>query len=161
MLNVHAAMPATNISVPATLCTEHGTTEPQPLVNKGPAAAQMFELGFQSIEMDAANLCSVPEDVAIGQLAEAIHLADQRAKPELNINNIAPWINVGQKEAAQVPIIQDKIQQQLAAACLKLKRAIPECRLDLRQGEFGIRCYMGRFKPTDHIFEEDLISDSR
>ena len=94
-------------------------------------------------------------------MVEAVRLADLRAKPELKINNISPWIAVGSDASCQVPILQKKIQNYLAQACKTLKRAVPECRLDLSHGAYGIRCYLGRTKPTDHVFDEDFVSDSR
>ena len=111
--------------------------------------------------MDGRNLWREPQDVAVAQLAEALRLADLRGKSELYICNIAPWIKVGQADTGQVPIIQDKILRYLQAASQQLDRDVPACRLDLRHGEFGIRCYLGRMKPTDHVYEEDLFSDSR
>lgn len=124
-------------------------------------APRMFEMTFRAVEMDGRNLWREPAEVAIGQLAEAMRLADLRGKPELYINDITPWITVGQADTGQVPIIQDRIMRSLRAACKQIKRDMPVCRLDLRRGEFGIRCYLGRMKPSDHVYEEDMISDSR
>lgn len=156
MQAAQTVMPLVANAVSANYCNT-----PQATVPNAPNSNELIKVGFKSIELNGHNLWRDPENVAIGQLAEAIRLADQHQRSELNINNITPWIKIGREETAQVPIIQDKIQRHLNAACIKLQRAIPECRLDLSQGEFGIRCYMGRFKPSDHIFEEDMVSDSR
>ncbi|PHQ97532.1 MAG: hypothetical protein COB40_04330 [Marinosulfonomonas sp.] len=120
-----------------------------------------FKVAFQSVEFDGRGLWHEEDPVAVSQLAEALRSAASRGKSELNINNITPWIIVGEDETRQVPIIQQNIQRNLAAACEKLGREVPETRLDLQRGEFAIRCYLGRIKPTDHIYAEDLISDSR
>jgi len=124
-------------------------------------APRIFEMTFRAVEMDGRNLWREQSEVAVGQLAEAMRLADLRGKPELYINDITPWITVGQADTGQVPIIQDRIMRSLRTACKQIKRDMPVCRLDLRRGEFGLRCYLGRTKPSDHVYEEDLISDSR
>ncbi|MGR3290387.1 MAG: hypothetical protein ACU0C9_04235, partial [Paracoccaceae bacterium] len=79
----------------------------------------------------------------------------------LKINNITPWIAVGNLESRQIPIIQKKIEHRLASACKQIRRPVPDSRLDLTHGVYGIRCYLGRTKPTDHVYDEDLLSDSR
>jgi len=122
---------------------------------------RLIEMTFRTVELDGRNLWREPENVAVGQLAESVRLADLRTKSELYIRNIAPWISVGQEESYQVPILQSKIQGYLAQACKKLRRPEPACRLDLSRGEYGIRCYLGRIKPTDHVYTQDLVSDSR
>ncbi len=125
------------------------------------AALKKFKVAYQSIEFDGCGLWHEQDQVAVNQLAEALRVAEAHGKFELNINNFTPWIKIGEDETKQVPIIQQDIQRNLATACEKLGRDIPESRLDLQRGEFAIRCYLGRTKPTDHIYEEDLISDSR
>lgn len=124
-------------------------------------APKKFRVAFQSIEFDGRGLWHEKEETAISQLAEALSVADSRSKSELNINDITPWILIGEDETRQVPIIQQDIQRYLVSACARLGRDVPASRLDLHRGEFAIRCYLGRIKPTDHIYEEDLISDSR
>lgn len=130
---------------------------------KGATSAQtrLIDISYRAVELDGQNLWREPEDVAVGQLAEAVRLADLRGKPELKINNITPWIAVGHIDSCQVPILQKKIERKLAKACEQVKRPMPECRLDLSRGEYGIRVYLGRVRPTDHVYDEDLISDSR
>jgi hypothetical protein len=122
---------------------------------------QLFELTYQAVEMDARDLWREKQDIVVAQLVEAVRLAELRGKQELYLCNITPWIKVGQADTGQVPIIQDKILDHLRLACEKLEREMPVTRLDLRQGEFGVRCYLGRMKPTDHVYEEDWLSDSR
>ncbi len=116
---------------------------------------------YSAVEMDGQNLWREQAQVAYRQFGEAIRLAELRGKSELLICNIAPWIKIGIDDTSQVPEIEHHILEILAAACQFLGRQMPECRLDLRHGEFGIRCYMGRDMPSDHIFEEDWLSDSR
>jgi len=139
------------------------TYMPSPSSPKHHAAAstRLIEMSFRAVELDGRNLWREPEDVAVGQLAEAIRLADLRGKPELKINNITPWIAVGNLESRQIPIIQKKIEHRLASACKQIRRPVPDSRLDLTHGVYGIRCYLGRTKPTDHVHDEDLLSDSR
>ena len=134
-----------------------------PLSRRQPASSptQLIETSFGAVELEGRDLWREPEDVAIGQLCEAVRLSDLRSKPELKINNISPWVAVGSEESCQVPILQKKILRYLAQACDRLKRPTPECRLDLSRGEYGIRCYLGRTKPTDHVYDEDFVSDSR
>jgi len=124
-------------------------------------APRVFELTYLAVEMDARDLWREKQALVVAQFVEALRLADLRGKQELYLDNIAPWIKVGQADTGQVPIIQDKIQRHLDTACQQMGREMPVCRLDLRHGTFGIRCYLGRTKPTDHVYEEDLISDSR
>ncbi len=131
------------------------------LKNVSNKSAPLIKVSFRTVELDGQNLWREPEDVVVGQLAEAIRLADRRDMTELKINNIAPWIAVGDADSCQVPILQKKIQQKLEIACERVKRPMPECRLDLSHGDYGIRCYLGRIKPTDHVYEEDFVSDSR
>jgi len=126
-----------------------------------PALSTLFDMTFQAVEMDGSNLWRESEEVLVGQLVEAVRLADLRQKSELNINNITPWVKIGEQQTGQVANVQKNIQTALVVACNKLNRVAPECRLNLYRGEFGIRAYMGRGKPTDFVFEEDLISDSR
>lgn len=130
---------------------------------KGIAATafRLIEVRFRSVELDGRNLWREPAEVAIGQLAEAVRLADLRGKSELMINNITPWIAVGHADSCKIPVIKRNIQTCLYKACKKTNRPVPECRLDLTRGEYSIRCYLGRTKPTDHVYDEDLVSDSR
>ena len=57
--------------------------------------------------------------------------------------------------------IETQILDILADVCTKLGHEMPVCRLALQNGEFSIRCYLGRDKPTDHVFGEDWLSDTR
>ncbi|HHS89516.1 MAG TPA: hypothetical protein ENJ26_04030 [Rhodobacteraceae bacterium] len=124
-------------------------------------APRLLSMNYMAVEMDGRNLLRGPEDVAVAQFCEALRLADLRGKEELLVENIAPWVKVGHTDTSRVPIVQDKIERYIAAACRKIGRDIPVCRLDLRHGVFNIRCYLGRMKPSDFVHDEDLISDSR
>lgn len=156
MLQAQAQTPV--YTVPAAVRALPSATQPAKRVA---AHVSFLEIKFRSIDVDGTNLWREHHDVAIGQLAEALRQADLHGKPELNIDNISPQISVGDADTAQIPIIQRKIERFLAAASKKLNREMPVCRLDLHNGQFGIRCYLGRMKPTDFIFGEDLMSDSR
>ena len=149
---------------PATPRAVNPTTVPTPRMDKtstANVAARMFEMTYQAVEMDGRNLWREKRAAAVSQLVEAVRLADLRGKAELYICDITPWIKVGQADTGQVPIIQDRIQENLRIACEQIGREMPVCRLDLRRGEFGIRCYLGKNRPVDFIHAEDLISDSR
>ena len=143
--------------------TVSSTIRLRSVVTKSPLGLlpRQFEMTYQSVEIDGSSFYRDGQDVVVAQLAEALRLADLRGKQELFIANIAPWIRVGQDDTGKVPIIQDRIETRLRAACERLQREMPVCRLDLNRGEFGIRCYLGKNRPTDYIHEEDLFSDSR
>lgn len=121
----------------------------------------MFHSTPHAMYMDGRHLTREDHDVALGQLQEAIRLAELRGKSELLISNIAPWARPGESDLSRVPEMQERIEDILAEACARLGREMPETRLSLHFGEFHIRCYMGRERPTDHIHEEDWLSDSR
>ncbi len=132
-----------------------------PKTREADAPGRLIEISFRSVELDGRNLWREPADVVVGQLAEAVRLADLHDMVELNINNITPWIAVGDADSCQVPILQKKLMQKLKLACERIKRPMPASRLNLSHGEYSIRCYLGRFKPTDHVYDEDFLSDSR
>jgi len=156
MLHAEALSPIAPIPAPLA-----ALQVPANLAISEPDAPRMFEVTFSAVEMDGQNLWREQAEVAFGQFGEAIRLAELRGKSELLICNIAPWIKIGIDDTSQVSEIELHILKILSAACQFLGRRMPECRLDLRHGEFGIRCYMGRDMPSDHVFEEDLLSDSR
>jgi len=156
MYEAAAFSPTATTAVPAAILQRTGGVN-----NPVPPAPGPMEVSFRSVEIEGRNLTHEPHEIVVDQLADAIRLADLRRKPELNINDITPLIEVGDADAAQVPIIQQNIQDKLMLACKKMKRPLPECRLDLSHGKFNIRCYLGRTKPSDHIFAHDLVSDSR
>lgn len=156
MLHAEAISPIAAIPAPL-----HALQIPADIAISEPEAPRMFEVTFSAVEMDGQNLWREQAKIAFGQFGEAIRLAEIRGKSELLICNIAPWIKIGIDDTSQVTEVENHILEILSAACQFLGRRMPECRLDLRHGEFGIRCYMGRDKPSDHLFEEDLLSDSR
>lgn len=129
--------------------TRHGHGEP------------MFHTTPHALCMDGCHLAREDHAVALGLLQEAIRLAELRGKSELLIGNIAPWARPGESDLSRVPEMQSRIEEILAEACARLGREMPQTRLSLHFGEFHIRCYLGREKPTDHIHEEDWLSDSR
>ena len=156
MLPAEAIAPTTSRNAPA------GRLEPE---HAGASALaqlpRLLAMTYSTVTMDGRNLWREHADVAVAQLSEALRLADLRGKQELLIENITPWIEVGQPETGRVPVIQKRIERHLAAACRRIGRDEAVCRLDLNRGIFSIRCYLGRMKPTDYVYEEDLISDSR
>ncbi|MEE9388313.1 MAG: hypothetical protein V3U96_06855 [Paracoccaceae bacterium] len=156
MLHFETLSPTLGSNATAGMMHVHPQAKNQPSPN-----SQLIEISFRSVEFNGQNLSRELDDVIVGQLVEAVRLSDLRDKNEMNINNIAPWVEVGHEDSCQVPILQKKIQKNLERACAQLKRPVPECRLNLSRGEFSIRCYLGRNKPTDHIYNEDLVSDSR
>ncbi len=124
-------------------------------------ASNLFSITYMAVEMDGRNLWKERAEVAVAQLCEAIRLADLRGKSELLIEDIAPWIGVGQADTRRVPVIQERIERHLEAACRELGHDMPVCRLDLNRNRFALRCYLGRMKPTDYLHPEDLFSDNR
>lgn len=159
MLLEIAMLQATGLS---STTTPVGTFHPPVKTGRGATPmSKRVNLTFQAVEFEGVDIYHQSDESAVSHLAEALRLAETRGKSELKINNITPWIKVGEDETGQVPIIQNEIERKLAIACKKLRHNIPECRLDLHRGEFAIRCYLGRMKPSDHIYEEDLMSDSR
>ena len=160
MLHIESQAPTTNPIADSDFFRNGSQTLPFSK-GKSSSSSQLIEMTFRAVELDGQDLWREQTDGMIGQLAEASRLADLRDKTELKINNFAPWIEVGCHESCQVPILQQKIQRSLAAACKKLKRRVPASRLSLARGQYGIRCYLGRNKPTDHVYDEDFASDSR
>ena len=116
---------------------------------------------FSSVEMDGRHLINDPKEVSVARLAEAMRLAQMHEKEVLMITNFAPGTKTCDQAAAKVPLIMREIQEMLELACADTLRGVPESRLDLHGGEYGLRCYLGRTKPTDFIFAEDRLSDSR
>ena len=100
-------------------------------------------------------------EVAFGQLMEGIRLAELRGKTEMVICNIALDTIAGERDATIVVEAQEEIEDIIEDVSKRLGREMPECRLTLRTGEFDIRCYLGREKPSDFVFEDDMMSDSR
>lgn len=111
--------------------------------------------------LNGKNIWRQPLEVSLTQIIEAIRLADLRGKSELMLLDVTPWVNIGQGKITNVPETQIRIEELLSKACMRLKRDVPEVRLSLRGSEFDVRCYLGREKPTDHVFEDDWNSDSR
>ncbi|MFV2002059.1 MAG: hypothetical protein ACC619_03675 [Paracoccaceae bacterium] len=156
MLQLEALSPTSPTTVP-----NGAMALPVGLIAAQTNTPRMFEVGFSAVEMDGRNLWREPAEIAFGQLDEAVQLAQIRGKSELLICNITPWIKVGHDKTSQVPEIESHILEILAAVYQFRGQNMPPCRLDLQNGEFGIRCYLGRSVPTDHIFAEDQLSDSR
>ncbi|MBV1869132.1 MAG: hypothetical protein KUG69_14705 [Marinosulfonomonas sp.] len=120
-----------------------------------------FTVTYCAVEMDGSSLALETSERAVAQLVEAVRLAELRGKNELLIINIAPWLQAGANEATEVALQQENFEEAMEKVCLRLKRGMPEIRLSRRAGEFDLRCYLGVEKPTDHIYEDDWISDSR
>lgn len=118
-------------------------------------------ISFSAIEIDGSNFNCDPKEVTIERLAIALRLAKMHGKQELMIENIAPAVHTSEAAGSRVPLLKKEIESYLEAACSKSNGDTPECRLDLHNGSFGLRCYLGRMKPTDFIFAEDHLSDSR
>ena len=129
--------------------------------NRAPAVPKSVSISFSAIEIDGSNFNFDPREVTIERLAIALRLAKMHGKQELMIENIAPAVHSPDKEASRVPLLKKEIESFLEVACSKSNGEMPECRLDLHNGSFGLRCYLGRMKPTDFIFAEDHLSDSR
>jgi len=151
ILSTHATRPAPSVI----------GLEPKRLPPTQKSPEPIFETTPRAIRMDGSHLSRELHEVAVGQMVEALRMAEFRKRSELLICNIAPWVKVGKSDVTRVPETQDRVMQILSDACDYLGRDIPEARLTLHFGEFDIRCYLGREKPTDHVYEEDWISDSR
>lgn len=120
-----------------------------------------FEVTHSSVCMDGSNLWRESFDAALTHVIEAIRLAELRGKSELLMSDVTPWVKIDKGEISNVPETQERVEELVAKACARLKRDVPEIRLTLRGSEFDIRCYLGREKPSDHVFEDDWNSDSR
>jgi hypothetical protein len=120
-----------------------------------------FEVTHSSVRMDGRNLWREPFASALDHVIEAIRVAELRGKSELLMSDVTPWVKIVKGEISNVPETQKHVEELISRACARLKRDIPEIRLTLRGGEFDIRCYLGREKPSDHVFEDDWNSDSR
>ena len=153
------AQPHPTTSVPAFPLMAYKTTPK--LFAPVPAREQMFTVTMSSVTMDGSNLWREPVEVAFGQLMEGIRLAELRGKSEMVICNIALDTIAGERDATIVVEAQEEIEDIIEDVSKRLGREMPECRLNLRAGEFDIRCYLGREKPSDYVFEDDMISDSR
>lgn len=135
---------------------------PMPRISEVEAyAEQNLRVTHSTVSLNGKNLWREPVETALSQIIEAIRLAELRGKSEMMLLNVTPWVNIGDGEITNVLETQTRVEELLAKACARLKRDVPEIRLSLRGGEFDIRCYLGREKPTDHIFEDDWVSDSR
>jgi len=120
-----------------------------------------FEVTHSSVRMDASNMWRESTYSALSQIIEAIRLAELRGKSEMLMSNVTPWVKINKGEIFNVPETLERVEELLVKACARLKRDVPEIRLTLRGSEFDIRCYLGREKPSDHVFEDDWNSDSR
>ena len=118
------------------------------------AAQQGLELATFAVQMDGSNLWREHEEISLHHMIEAVRLAQRNGKSELLIYNITPWFRIGEGDVTQVTEIQNKIVAQLTDACRRIGQDLPETRLSLRNGEFDVRCYLGREKPTDYYFED-------
>lgn len=140
---------------PSALLTTLGNASPAVLPKPG------FEVTHASIWMDGSNLWRESTEAAVSQIIEAIRLAELRGKSDLLMSNVTPWVKINKGEIFNVPETQERVEKLLVKACARLKREVPEIRLTLRGSEFDIRCYLGREKPSDHVFEDDWNSDYR
>lgn len=156
MLADHALATATISTVPPTAFVSMPRPD-LPVAMPEPA----YEVTHSAICMDGSNLWREPTDTALVHVIEAIRLAELRGKSELVMLNITPWIKIRSGEITNVPETQELLEGLLTRACNRLKCDMPEIRLTLRGGEFDLRCYLGREKPSDHVFEDDWTSDSR
>jgi|GEM_PF-3258093 len=120
-----------------------------------------FTVTYSAVVMDGSNMWRESCELAVAHVMEAVRLTELRGKNELLITNITPWVEVGADDATEITLQQEKFEEALKKVCQRLKRDMPEIRLSLRAGEFDLRCYLGTEKPTDHIYEDDWVSDSR
>lgn len=156
MLYAGPMSPDTNSSVP-----------PSAFMNKSDKSSSAvlpdpsFEITYSSVCMDGSNLWRESFDSALIHVIEAIRLAELRGKSELLMLDVTPWVKIQNGEISNVPETQERVEELLVKACARLRRDVPEIRLTLRGSKFDIRCYLGREKPSDHVFEDDWNSDSR
>jgi len=120
-----------------------------------------FTVTYSAVVMDGSTLWRETNERSVAYVMEAVRLTELRGKNELLITNITPWGQAGADDATEVTVQQEKFEEALKKVCLRLKREMPEIRLSLHAGEFNLRCYLGTEKPTDHVHEDDWISDSR
>jgi hypothetical protein len=90
-----------------------------------------------------------------GAFSELIEYCRETGKDELLIRNIAPASKVGPNDTATVLAVQKAIVAFVCDTITKCGMDKPESRLALRQGQFDIRFYLGKQKPTNFLCEED------
>ena len=112
----------------------------------------LVKVTWSSVELAGAELADEPFDFAVSQVVEALRLAKSNDKEELIIANIAPFAMVGSAEVSEV---QASLEKVVTEAFDRLGDERPEIRLSLRGSEYDLRCYLGRIKPTDYVFDAE------
>ena len=112
----------------------------------------MLKVTWSSVELDGGQLANERFDLSVSTVVEALKTARSNDRDELLINDIAPDMLVG---SADITEIQEIIEQIVREACARIGREAPEMRLSLRGSAYDIRCYLGRRKPTDYLFDPD------
>ena len=113
-------------------------------------ANRPFRLTWSSVEFDGSSIGAEMYDLAVRSIAEAMKAALSNDKDELLITNMAPGAEVG---SAAVADFQDHVEALVEEAAARIGHDAPEMRLSLRGDQYDLRCYMGRTKPTDYVFD--------
>ena len=101
-----------------------------------------------------SEIRDVPRSEIRQCLSRMISLCTETGKDEVVIENIVPSFKVGRDDPGQILSVQDEIVALFSEAMMGADGELPEFRLGLRRGEFEVRFYMGRTRPTDFDFIE-------
>lgn len=112
----------------------------------------MLKVTWSSVEMDGEQLAQERFDLSVSTVIEALKTARSNDRDELLISDFAPDALVG---SAEVSELQEIIEHIVNEACSRTGRDAPEMRLSLRGNKYDLRCYLGRMKPTDFLFDPD------
>lgn len=110
---------------------------------------------LSAVSVDWALLRDSSRRVALSFFVRAIKFCQESQKEEFVVANIVPWIRVGRDNPSAVMQAQNDIVAIFMEAIAGRRRDIPEFRLNLRRGEFDVRFYLGKEKPTDCHFDDD------
>ncbi len=105
-----------------------------------------FRVTWSSIDMDGETLLDGDFDLSVSMVVEALRAAEANHKDELLVSNLAADLSVGSPLVSEV---QATVETLIREACDRIGRDVPEMRLALRNNEYDLRCYVGRYMPTD------------
>jgi len=109
-------------------------------------------VSWSCVELQGPDLTDCDYDIAVSLVVEAFKAAKAHDKDELLISNIAPDAPVGSPEVTEFQI---GVEELVTEAVARLGRELPEMRLSLGAAKYDLRCYLGRNKPTDHLFDQE------
>lgn len=111
-----------------------------------------LKLTWSAVEVEGASLTNAASEAGIAHAIDALAMARDNSREEVIVTNIASGVAVG---TAEVSELHQKCDRIMAKAAARLGQEAPEMRLSLRGGEYDLRCYVGRTRPTDFSFDSD------